>query len=292
MTGGEWRAGLALTALSLALALGAGEAALRSSGIATSTATSSSGAACCARMRRRSEHTRALVREYEARSDGALVYDPDLGWSVRPGSASDDGLYRYDALGARTREGAPARGAAPAPGVSRIALFGDSFTQGDDVPFEVTWANDLEQGLAAAGAPSEVVDLGLGGYGMDQALLRFRKSGAGLGARVVVFGFQAENVARNVNMLRPLLWFGSSLPFSKPRFVLEDGALRLLNSPRSPAGGARRPGRARTVAAARRGGLLPRRGLRAALVVGEQARLAGGRRDERATAGRAAAVTV
>jgi hypothetical protein len=31
-----------------------------------------------------------------------------------------------------------------------------------------------------------------------------------------------------------LLWWGSGLPFSKPRFVLEGGELRLLNSPAIP----------------------------------------------------------
>jgi hypothetical protein len=234
VTGRELRAGLALSAASLALALGAGEAALRLVGHRDVDGNFFVRTHMLRPYTPPIEHTRALVRDYEAHADGALVYDPELGWSVRPGSASADGLYRYDALGARTGTPPADRAAAPAPGTTRVALFGDSFTQGDDVPFADSWAHLLEEGLRAAGRPAEVVNLGLGGYGMDQALLRFRKSGAQLAAQVVVFGFQAENVGRNVNMLRPLLWFGSSLPFSKPRFVLEGGALRLLNSPALP----------------------------------------------------------
>jgi hypothetical protein len=191
------------------------------------------------------EATRKLVAAYEADADRVLQYDPELGWAPRPGGLSRDGMYAYDARGARTGAQAGARtgaqagartGAqAPAPRAGRrVLLFGDSFTQGDDVRFEETWAFALQRGLDAAGQGAEVVNLGFAGYGMDQALLRWRKTGVSLGAEVVVFGFQAENVSRNLNLLRPLLWWGSGLPFSKPRFALEDGRLRLLNSPAIP----------------------------------------------------------
>jgi hypothetical protein len=176
------------------------------------------------------EHTRTLVERYLADPSPVLAYDPDLGWAPRPGTSSKDGLYRYDAVGARSgRTARPPRG-----GEARVLLFGDSFTHGDDVSHEESWASQLQDALDAGGAGARVVNLGFAGYGMDQALLRWRKSGAALAPAAVVFGFQAENVARNLNILRPLLWWGSGLPFSKPRFVLEGGELRLLNSPAIP----------------------------------------------------------
>jgi hypothetical protein len=51
---------------------------------------------------------------------------------------------------------------------------------------------------------------------------------------VVVLGLQLENMYRNLNVMRPFYLGVSDLPFTKPRFVLEGGALRLLNVPALP----------------------------------------------------------
>src|SRR4051812_33242386 len=71
----------------------------------------------------------AKIAEYLALASRArTVYDPDLGWTHPRGFTSEDGLYHYDEVGARSAPGAPARSPVPARGVLRIALFGDSFT--------------------------------------------------------------------------------------------------------------------------------------------------------------------
>jgi hypothetical protein len=66
---------------------------------------------------------------------------------------------------------------------------------------------------------------------MDQALLRYRRDGRRYHPHVVLFGLQLENMKRNVNLFRFFLYPSRAVPFSKPRFVLEDGRLRLVNSP-------------------------------------------------------------
>jgi hypothetical protein len=43
-----------------------------------------------------------------------------------------------------------------------------------------------------------------------------------------------ENAFRNVNTIRPFISSGTGYPFSKPRFILEDGRLELLNNPVIP----------------------------------------------------------
>lgn len=176
----------------------------------------------------------AKVAEYLAIKAPRTIDDPDLGWTYVPGSTSADGRYHYDDRGVRAAPGAGPRAASPTPGALRFALFGDSFTHGEGVPFAATWGAKLELALRERGAAAEVMNLGVGGYGMDQALLRFRKLGRALGPAVVVFGFQPENVGRNVNLVRPLYYQHTDLPFTKPRFVEEGGALRLVNTPAVP----------------------------------------------------------
>jgi hypothetical protein len=160
------------------------------------------------------------------------IYDPVLGWAPKPNGESADGLVRYNSLGIRS---APAEySTRPRKGVVRIALFGDSFTHGDDVPFEQTWGYYLEQGLKRAGLAAEVMNFGVGGYGMDQAFLRWREFGYKFSPDLVLFGLQMENVKRNVNILRPLYSGTADLPFSKPRFAFSGERLELINSPALP----------------------------------------------------------
>jgi hypothetical protein len=160
-----------------------------------------------------------------------LAYDPEVGWVPRPGARSKDGLHRVDAGGIRT-DGETA--VVPPPGVLRIAIFGDSFTFGDEVALADTWGAALERGLAARGVPAEVLNFGVNAYGTDQAYLRWQRSGRRYQPAVVVLGFQPENVLRNLNVFRPLYFMGSEVPLSKPRFVVRDDALAIVNQPTVP----------------------------------------------------------
>ena len=54
--------------------------------------------------------------------------DAELGWTVKPSGHSEE--YRANSEGIRSDV---SYSDAPAPGVLRIATFGDSFTHGDEV---------------------------------------------------------------------------------------------------------------------------------------------------------------
>jgi hypothetical protein len=172
------------------------------------------------------------IRALEEADDSLVTYHEVLGWAPRPGAVSADGLYSYNSQGIRTP--VPAYAAKPPEGVLRIALFGDSFTHGDDVPYEHSWGAVLERLLNETGRPAEVLNFGVGGYGIDQALLRFQQQGAAFAPQVVVLGFQPENLKRNLNLLRPLYDPRSGLPFAKPRFILSDRGINLINVPVLP----------------------------------------------------------
>ena len=160
------------------------------------------------------------------------MYDSNLGWSPLPNGVSPDGLYRYNSAGIRS---APNEySTSPDPGVLRIALFGDSFTEGAEVTFEDTWGYQLQTGLRSKGINAEVLNFGVSAYGMDQAFLRWEKTGRHYLPDVVVFGFQSSNIKRNMNLFRGFLYSDSGVLFTKPRFVLESGQLRLINVPTVP----------------------------------------------------------
>jgi hypothetical protein len=171
-------------------------------------------------------------QQFIGKNHSYLQYDHDLGWSVRPNSQSEHGLYSSNATGIRVASVGRETSPKPAAGTFRIAIFGDSFTHGDDVPFENSWGAILETILNRNGLKAEVLNLGGLGYGMDQAFLRWKKHGKSLQPHLVMFGFQHSNVLRNMSIIRMLYSPDSGIIFSKPRFILLPGkALGMVNRP-------------------------------------------------------------
>ena len=94
-----------------------------------------------------------------------------------------------------------------------VSLYGESFTYGSEVGDDAAWGNRL-----AAQLNARVDNFGVGGYGTDQAFLRYQLN-TNDAARVVVLGIVTENLMRNVNQFRDLIYTSGGLGF-KPRFVL------------------------------------------------------------------------
>lgn len=138
--------------------------------------------------------------------------DPELGWTIR-NNAQDGDLYSSNSIGTRgQREYTIDK---PESVTHRIATFGDSFTHGDDVSNEDTWQRFMER----AKPELEVMNFGVGGYGTDQAWLRYQLHGKNYKPDIVLIGFLVENINRNVNAFVPYYRRLSS-PVSKPRFSL------------------------------------------------------------------------
>ncbi len=161
--------------------------------------------------------------------DAYLRFDADIGWSQEPGvSRDDDGItYTANAAGFRAdRDYAPMS----APGVVRLAAFGDSFTHCDEVNYADCWTARLETAWSGA----EVLNFGIPGGAPDQGWLRYRRDARAYQPCVVLIGHQVENVNRVVNRYRPFYTPTTGLAMSKPRFVLDDTdatGLRLLPNP-------------------------------------------------------------
>ena len=171
------------------------------------------------------------INEYLASKDSFTIYDRNLGWAPRPGSKSRNGLYFYNEDAIRTPSSDTMISKSPSLGVIRILIFGDSFTHGDDVPFQNTWGHYLENDLKEHNINAEILNFGVGGYGMDQAFLRWKKEGRSYKPSIVIFGLQLENMKRNINLIRQIYNFSTGIPFAKPRFLLKNGNLLLINVP-------------------------------------------------------------
>ncbi|NJM36029.1 MAG: SGNH/GDSL hydrolase family protein [Rhodomicrobium sp.] len=75
------------------------------------------------------------------------------------------------------------------PGVLRIAMVGDSLTQGWGVPFEDTFSKRIERLYEAAGAKAEVVNLGVGNWNTVQAVQYFLTKGYKYQPDIVVLNY-------------------------------------------------------------------------------------------------------
>ena len=104
-----------------------------------------------------------------------------------------------------------------------VDVFGDSFTQGDEVADEQTWASALASKIGC-----RVRNYGVGGYGSDQAYMRYLAIDEP--SKVVVLSHLSENIIRNVNRFRNFIYPGPEFQF-KPRFVIDGAVIRLAGLP-------------------------------------------------------------
>jgi hypothetical protein len=149
----------------------------------------------------------------------ALVASPVLGWDNPAGTTRHaancghvDIAYTYDADRLRVHGRTTLRDAV-------VLVAGDSFTQGGEVPDSDTFPAALERML---GVP--VANLGVGGYGPDQALIKLEGSiDRAPRARVLVLAIMYEDVIRMLNSYRPVVFSRTGIRFGfKP--YLRNGA--------------------------------------------------------------------
>ncbi len=153
-----------------------------------------------------------------------LVHDADLGWTNARSFHDKHDSQSTNSKGLRGTREFDQR---PAAGVLRVALFGESFIFGEEVPDD----EELCAQLGALDPTLEVMNYGVSGFGTDQALMRLRGEGVNSHAQVMCIGVMLENIVRNVSRftrLRNPYLKGVGI---KPRFRLENGALALVPTP-------------------------------------------------------------
>ena len=186
-------------------------------------------------------------------------YDPLLGWINEPNASIPDMYGPGLALHTNSQGFRATRDyAIEVPsGRLRILCSGDSFTLGYGVSDNQTWASQLEQ----LEPKLETVNMGQGGYGVDQAYLWYARDGAKLKHDVQLFAFITGDFMRarraiNYGLPKPVLALNegeletrgvplSRLPYLFPYFVhnrkrfYELNILRLVNDTDSTGANAR-----------------------------------------------------
>jgi hypothetical protein len=167
----------------------------------------------------------AMAPSASAQQDSYFTYDPDLGWTVGPSRRSANGLYFSSAEGIRSpRIGMRYADEAVRP---RVALIGDSNAFSLEVPFGDSLGSHLQTLL---GETRQVLNFGVNGYGIDQIYLRYQRDVRPWKPRVVVVVFIEHDLVRTMGVY-PFVSLGWTGLLVKPRFVLHDDKLSIINDP-------------------------------------------------------------
>jgi hypothetical protein len=148
-------------------------------------------------------------------------YDPELGWSHVPRTRIEDffGAGRHLTINAQGFRGDRDVPSAAPDGRIRLVCSGDAFTLGYGVGDPDTWCARLE----TLEPRFESINMGQGGYGIDQSYLWYTRDGLPLEHDVQLFAFSRQDFGR-------MQWHELA-NFGKPYLRVEDGALRVHNVP-------------------------------------------------------------
>lgn len=146
----------------------------------------------------------------------------ELGWTIREAGKTE--LYTANSAGMR---GTKEYEILPPAGKFRIMLCGDGFTHCNDVRNEEAWPALLEK----MNTDWEVLNLGVWGYALDQAYLRYLEKGIQYKSHIVLIGFGSDNIFGLVNTYRPFMFRHTGLPLTKPRYRIVNGSLKLIPNP-------------------------------------------------------------
>jgi hypothetical protein len=146
-----------------------------------------------------------LKAEEARRFVSSKTFDPELGWDKDPIARNFVDGKRYIAQS-----------------------YGDSFVEGAEVGPDHTWQAQFEQLTGEA-----ILNLGVGGYGLDQAVLKFEKHARRYPTRLAILGLYYQTYRRALSY-HPFYYFVNRDAYTfafKPIFVKRDGRFELIRPP-------------------------------------------------------------
>lgn len=147
------------------------------------------------------------------------MYDSTKGWVSKP-NIKDMDVFDNKVLNTNSKgyRGQSEYFYNKHPNKIRILVLGDSYTFGEEVSDDETYPYYLQKIIQN----SEVINLGVHGYGHDQMLISFMEEGIKYKPDIVVLGFIQPDMSRNMLNFRD---------FAKPKFILRNNKLKLTASP-------------------------------------------------------------
>ena len=145
-------------------------------------------------------------------------WSPTRGWTLKPNLR--DVPFRGKVVNSNSKgiRGVQEFAYQKPPGVTRIVVLGDSFTFGEEMGDDETYSHHLQTLIP----DSEVLNLGVHGYGHDQMLLYLKEEGLKYRPDIVLLGFMPDDMQRNVLSFRD---------YAKPHFAVTVKGLELTTAP-------------------------------------------------------------
>lgn len=109
--------------------------------------------------------------------------------------------------------------------INFAASFGDSYVFGREVRDHETW-----QEFIASKYKYSILNYGLGNYGIDQAILKYKKTKLNKSTKFVILGMVPENICRIQSEWKHFNEFGNIHGF-KPKFFIKNKKLKLKPNP-------------------------------------------------------------
>lgn len=147
------------------------------------------------------------------------MFSPSLGWTHAPWGEEEHIYFSNDEGWRITYDDFAAR--EEAPDTVDYLFIGNSFTHGDPVLAERTWPH-----LFSHMRNSSYANIAVGGYGIDQALMRWMEQD--VHADTVFFGVVSGDLERAFD---PVYNAYRANNKTKPRFIFSDDGFRIINYP-------------------------------------------------------------
>lgn len=151
-------------------------------------------------------------------------FDQELGWVRKPNTEH----FEYGKYG-RTIWKTNEKGSRLNPKFedvkSKISCYGDSFTFCRQVNDDETWEYYLSKITK-----TNVLNFGVGNYGMDQAILRLQREFPKNQTEIVIIAVVPDSIRRILNVWKHYFEYGNTFGF-KPRFIISNNKLELIKNP-------------------------------------------------------------
>ena len=150
-------------------------------------------------------------------------FDPELGW-VRKSNTSHDETGKFGKTNWTINQFCARTNPNFDNLESNTSCYGDSFTFSRQVNDDETWVHYLSEFTN-----SNVINFGVGNYGVDQALLRLKREFPKHRTKIVIMGVVPETICRIVSVWKHYYEYGNTFGF-KPRFILKNNSLNLIEN--------------------------------------------------------------
>jgi hypothetical protein len=153
----------------------------------------------------------------------AIGYDTELGWIRKPNTANSEKkekeitTWSINNYGCRTNPGFDTH-------ESRISCYGDSFTFCRQTNNDETWEYFLSKLQK-----TNVLNFGVGNYGVDQAILRLKREFPKHETDIVILGVVPDTISRIMSMWKHYYEYGNTFGF-KPRYKIKNKKLHLIKN--------------------------------------------------------------